>query len=75
LAQAWLAAGRLDVYLNFSLSAWDVAAGTLLIKEAGGQVSDGQGQPFRWHDTLQGILATNGRIHDEFLGQFHQNHL
>jgi myo-inositol-1(or 4)-monophosphatase len=45
LALAWVAAGRLDAYLNFSLSAWDVAAGMLLIEEAGGAASDLSGRP------------------------------
>jgi myo-inositol-1(or 4)-monophosphatase len=70
LAQAWVAAGRADGYFNFSLSAWDVAAGSLLIQEAGGQMSDGWGRPFEWHNTSQGILATNGRIHSALIKQF-----
>jgi myo-inositol-1(or 4)-monophosphatase len=74
LAQAWVAAGRLDGYLNLSLSAWDVAAGSLLIQEAGGQVSDSWGQPLQWQDTSKGILASNGRIHQALLGQSDQNH-
>jgi myo-inositol-1(or 4)-monophosphatase len=37
---AWLAAGRLDLYWERDLSAWDVAAGILLVREAGGFVSD-----------------------------------
>lgn len=69
LAQAWIAAGRIDGYLNMSLSAWDVAAGSLLIREAGGQVSDGRGQFLQWQDTSNGILASNGRIHRAILGQ------
>jgi myo-inositol-1(or 4)-monophosphatase len=67
LAQAWIAAGRIDGYLNFSLSAWDVAAGSLLIQEAGGQVSDSWGRPLQWQDTSHGLLATNGRIHPAML--------
>ena len=70
LAQAWVAAGRADSYFNFSLSAWDVAAGSLLIHEAGGQVNDGWGRPFQWKDTSKGILATNGRIHTALLSSF-----
>ncbi|MCB8943456.1 MAG: inositol monophosphatase [Ardenticatenaceae bacterium] len=70
LAQAWVAAGRVDGYFNFSLSAWDVAAGSLLIQEAGGAVSDGDGRPFNWQDTSNGILVSNGLIHNELLRQF-----
>jgi myo-inositol-1(or 4)-monophosphatase len=71
LAQAWVAAGRLDGYLNLSLKAWDVAAGGLLVQEAGGEMSDGGGRPFQWQDTSRGILATNGRIHQNLLSQNH----
>ncbi len=70
LAQAWVAAGRADGYFNFSLSAWDVAAGSLLIQEAGGQVSDGWGRPFQWQDTSAGILVTNQHLHSLLLKQF-----
>lgn len=40
---AWLAAGRTDGFFEFGLSEWDMAAGVLLIKEAGGLVSDFKG--------------------------------
>lgn len=43
LALAWVAAGRLEAYLNYRLSAWDIAAGLLLIQEAGGQATDASG--------------------------------
>jgi myo-inositol-1(or 4)-monophosphatase len=43
---AWLAAGRLDVYYERGLSAWDWAAGSLLVREAGGTVEDLSGEPF-----------------------------
>jgi myo-inositol-1(or 4)-monophosphatase len=41
---AWLAAGRVDGFFEIGLSAWDIAAGCLLIKEAGGLVSDFNGE-------------------------------
>jgi myo-inositol-1(or 4)-monophosphatase len=37
---AWLAAGRIDGFWEFNLKAWDIAAGTLIVREAGGIVSD-----------------------------------
>ncbi len=40
LAMAWVAAGRLDAYANFQLKPWDVAAAGLLVKQAGGSVTD-----------------------------------
>ena len=43
---AWLAAGRLDAYYERGLNAWDWAAGSLLVREAGGVVEELQGEPF-----------------------------
>jgi myo-inositol-1(or 4)-monophosphatase len=58
---AYVAAGRLDAFWEPGLNAWDVAAGILLVEEAGGRVSDFSGQPM----TSPGgdILATNGPLH------------
>jgi len=60
-ALANVAAGRLDAYWEQSAKPWDVAAGALLVAEAGGRVTDGRGRPF---DVSQPtILASNGHIH------------
>lgn len=37
---AWLAAGRMDAFAGFDLDPWDVVAGSLLVREAGGQYQD-----------------------------------
>jgi myo-inositol-1(or 4)-monophosphatase len=60
---AMVAAGAFDGYWEMRLSPWDVAAGMLLVEEAGGRVSDWRGD----EASLQRceILATNGRIHTE----------
>jgi myo-inositol-1(or 4)-monophosphatase len=60
---AYVASGRLEAFWELNLSPWDVAAGALLVREAGGQVTGFGGE----HDWLHGkaILATNGRIHKE----------
>lgn len=60
---AYVACGRFDGFWEFDLHAWDVAAGMLLIREAGGTVTSISGGPAE----LDGgsILATNGRIHEE----------
>jgi myo-inositol-1(or 4)-monophosphatase len=65
---AYVAAGRLDGFWEFSLNPWDIAAGLLLIGEAGGRFTDMRGAAHR----LDGphLAATNGRIHDELLGLF-----
>ena len=62
---ALVAWGRLDAYWEIKVKPWDVAAGTLLVREAGGRVSDLEGGEL---DLLRGrILASNGRVHDEML--------
>ena len=68
---AQVAQGLCDV--TFSLvpkNEWDICAGTLLVTEAGGQVTDLQGQPFRFNqpETLRaGLIATNGHLHAQVL--------
>jgi myo-inositol-1(or 4)-monophosphatase len=58
---AYVAAGRLDGYWERQAHAWDVAAGALLVREAGGRVTGGAGQPFDVNEPT--IVASNGRIH------------
>jgi len=62
---ASVAAGRFDGFWEFDLSAWDVAAGALIVREAGGVVSGIGGSPFAVDG--RAILASNGRIHDQML--------
>jgi myo-inositol-1(or 4)-monophosphatase len=57
---AWVACGRLEGHWEFGLAPWDVAAGALLVTEAGGRVTDSYGERFRPED----VVATNGLIHD-----------
>jgi myo-inositol-1(or 4)-monophosphatase len=60
---AYVACGRLEGYWERGLSPWDVAAGVILVEEAGGQVSAYDEGPF---DVKSGrILATNGKVHGE----------
>jgi myo-inositol-1(or 4)-monophosphatase len=61
----YLAAGRFDGFWELKLHAWDVAAGGLMVTEAGGMITDFKGQPF---DIYSGeMLASNGLIHQEML--------
>ncbi|MCE5262673.1 MAG: inositol monophosphatase [Deltaproteobacteria bacterium] len=63
---AYLAAGRFDGFWELKLAPWDIAAGWLLVEEAGGMVTDLPGGPFTFESSL--ILASNGLIHPEISG-------
>ncbi len=65
LSLCYLAAGWADLYFQYTLMPWDVAAGVLLIEEAGGQVTGIDGRPYVLEQ--QDWLASNGRIHDAVL--------
>lgn len=60
---AYVACGRFDGFWEEGLNAWDIAAGMLLIEEAGGQVSYYDGSKFSIYQPP--ILATNGLIHSQ----------
>lgn len=62
---AYVACGRFDGFWEFDLNPWDVAAGTLLVREAGGTVTRTDGSPAALD--ARSILATNGRIHGELI--------
>jgi myo-inositol-1(or 4)-monophosphatase len=60
-----VAAGRLDGYWEAGLDAWDMAAGALIVKEAGGTISLKSGAPFT---SFEGnVLASNGHLHAQML--------
>ncbi len=61
----WVAAGRFDGFYEHKLSAWDSAAGFIIVEEAGGKVTDLKGDYYNPYQP--GIIATNGKIHDELL--------
>ncbi len=61
----YVAAGRFDGFWELKLYPWDVAAGKLLVEEAGGVVTDFHGGPLDIHG--RETLATNGRIHEEMI--------
>lgn len=63
LQLAYVAAGRLSGFWEIGLNPWDVAAGKLLVEEAGGKVTDTAGNPY--HLEVRNIMATNGAIHEE----------
>lgn len=61
----YVAAGRFDGYWESKIQPWDVAAGALIVEEAGGRVTTVRGERFR--SRAGSVLATNGRIHDPML--------
>jgi myo-inositol-1(or 4)-monophosphatase len=65
---AYVACGRLDMFWEFHLNPWDMAAGVLLIREAGGLCTDMRGEQL----SLRGphVLADNGRLHSETVALF-----
>ena len=64
----YVACGRFDGFWEFNLKPWDVAAGTLIVREAGGAVTDLHSIPYRIGGAA--IVATNKRIHAEVCGFF-----
>ncbi len=62
---AWVACGRYEGYWEYGLHPWDTGAGVLLITEAGGQVSNPAGDPYRLTDW--GIVVSNGLVHQALL--------
>jgi myo-inositol-1(or 4)-monophosphatase len=65
LDMCYVAAGRFDGYWESKIQPWDVAAGALIVAEAGGRVSTIGGDLFR--SRAGSVIATNGRIHDLML--------
>ncbi len=61
----WVACGRFDGFWEYNLNPWDIAAGYLIIEEAGGKVTNFSGEPYSVYDKQ--TLATNGRIHEDML--------
>jgi myo-inositol-1(or 4)-monophosphatase len=63
---AYVAAGRFDAYWELRLSPWDLAAGVVLVREAGGVVSRADGGPDPL-SPLPSIAASNGRLHAQLI--------
>ncbi len=65
---AYVGCGRLDAFWEFGLKPWDMAAGILIVKEAGGRCSDMRGAVHTM--ASQHLLADNGLVHDQALEVF-----
>lgn len=59
----WTAMGRFEGFWEYNLNAWDVAAGCIILTEAGGKLTDFNGSPLSIYQ--REILATNGLIHEQ----------
>jgi myo-inositol-1(or 4)-monophosphatase len=65
LETAWVAAGKGEAYFSTRIEPWDVAPGVLLVQEAGGKVSDFQGNP--WKPQTSDLLFSNKKLHKKIL--------
>jgi myo-inositol-1(or 4)-monophosphatase len=65
---AYTAMGRFDGFWEFDLAPWDMAAGMLLVREAGGTVTATDGSAFAVEG--RSVLASNGRVHEELRSLF-----
>jgi myo-inositol-1(or 4)-monophosphatase len=65
LETAWVAAGKREAYFTTRIDPWDVAPGVLLVQEAGGKVSDFQGNP--WKPQTSDLLFSNEKLHEKIL--------
>jgi len=72
LELAFVACGRVLAYISPGIKPWDVAAGALLVREAGGKVSDFEGN--EWDLEKHDILATNGKVHERLLKIINDNY-
>jgi len=65
LETAWVATGKGEAYFTTRIEPWDVAPGVLLVQEAGGEVSDFQGNP--WKPETNDFLFSNKKLHQKIL--------
>ena len=66
LETSWVATGKGEAYFTTRIEPWDVAPGVLLVQEAGGKVSDFQGNP--WKPQTSDLLFSNKKLHEKILG-------
>jgi myo-inositol-1(or 4)-monophosphatase len=77
LAIAYVAAGRIDAYIQGQINPWDIAAGVLMMSEAGGLVTDFDGNPvdlgLKYSDILAANTALHKRLREEVLSTLEDN--
>jgi myo-inositol-1(or 4)-monophosphatase len=69
LDQVYVACGRLDAYWEIGVEAWDIAAGTLIVEEAGGKVTTLKGES-EYMVPPYAVLVSNGILHEDLLTFF-----
>ncbi|HZX44122.1 MAG TPA: inositol monophosphatase [Candidatus Nanoarchaeia archaeon] len=62
---ASIANGGIEFYIDFGIHSWDISAGALILEEAGGKVTDLEGN--RWTPEIKDFVASNGAIHNRVL--------
>ncbi len=63
----WVACGRFDAFWEYNLNPWDIAAGYLIVEEAGGRISNFKGAAYSVYD--KETLATNNFLHEQMLAE------
>ena len=65
---AYVACSRLDGFWEYKLSVWDIAAGALLVEEAGGKITHTAGLPLAYNERRIHLVASNGNaLHGELV--------
>jgi myo-inositol-1(or 4)-monophosphatase len=67
---AYVASGRMEAFWEFHLHPWDIAAGKLLVSEAGGRVTEISGEPHSMESPS--VLASNGLVHEKMIEAFEE---
>lgn len=62
---AWVACGRADAFISPQIQPWDIAAAALILKEAGGKITDFQGN--NWKPEQGNVLLSNGKLHNQII--------
>ncbi|MSU54683.1 MAG: inositol monophosphatase, partial [Candidatus Staskawiczbacteria bacterium] len=62
---SYISSGKSDAFFDISLKPWDVLPGALLVEEAGGRVTDINGNEITSESTS--VIASNGKVHDQIL--------
>jgi len=68
---AYIAAGRMDAYIEFGMHPWDWAAGAIILQEAGGKITDFKGKTFHIYRDRE-IVATNGKLHSQSIKELNK---